>query len=70
MIKQNEAAENLNTVLDISTFVDDLWLVILKCHQSQDPPGNLLKASRAFKSPVLTVLATCYEVINEFALII
>jgi hypothetical protein len=36
-------------------------MIILKCHQSQDPPGALIKASRTFKSPILTVLATFYE---------
>ncbi|KAG7198542.1 hypothetical protein KM043_005909 [Ampulex compressa] len=40
---------------------DDLWLIILKCHQSQDPPGALINASRQTLSPILTILATCYE---------
>ena len=41
---------------------NDFWMVILKCHQSQDPPGTLLAASRSTRTPSLTVLATCYEV--------
>ncbi|XP_076176182.1 spatacsin isoform X3 [Ptiloglossa arizonensis] len=40
---------------------DDLWLIILKCHQSPDPPGALINASRLTSRPFLTVLATCYE---------
>nr|XP_034171053.1 spatacsin isoform X2 [Osmia lignaria] len=40
---------------------DDLWLIILKCHQSPDPPGALINASRLTLRPFLTVLATCYE---------
>ncbi|KAL6426524.1 hypothetical protein ACFW04_009151 [Cataglyphis niger] len=45
-----------------STSLDnDLWLIILNCHQSQDPPGALINASRSNLMPVLTILATCYE---------
>lgn len=40
---------------------DDLWSIILKCHQSPDPPGALINASRLTSRPFLTVLATCYE---------
>ncbi|XP_076236055.1 spatacsin isoform X2 [Calliopsis andreniformis] len=40
---------------------DDLWLIILKCHQSPDPPGALISASQLTLRPFLTVLATCYE---------
>ncbi|KZC04326.1 PREDICTED: spatacsin [Dufourea novaeangliae] len=40
---------------------DDLWLIILKCHQSPDPPGALINASRLTSRPFLTVLASCYE---------
>ncbi|XP_011684393.1 PREDICTED: spatacsin [Wasmannia auropunctata] len=40
---------------------DNLWLTILNCHQSQDPPGALINASRSTLRPILTVLATCYE---------
>lgn len=39
----------------------DLWLTILKCHQSQDPPGALLKAAREASASVLVVMAACYE---------
>lgn len=47
----------------ISTSSDnDLWLTILNCHQSQDPPRALINASRSNLRPILTVLATCYEV--------
>ncbi|XP_058809210.1 spatacsin [Phymastichus coffea] len=59
--KHTDTTESMSAIFDTSMFVDDLWLIILKCHQSQDPPGSLLKASRIFKSPILTVLATCYE---------
>ncbi|XP_014476874.1 PREDICTED: spatacsin [Dinoponera quadriceps] len=46
----------------LSSFKDnDLWLTILNCHQSQDPPGNLINASRSTLNPILTILATCYE---------
>ncbi|KAF7989681.1 hypothetical protein HCN44_008355 [Aphidius gifuensis] len=44
-----------------SSVKQDLWLVILESHQSQDPPGALIKASCELKSPVLVVLAACYE---------
>ncbi|XP_011500198.1 PREDICTED: spatacsin [Ceratosolen solmsi marchali] len=57
--KQNSTIPNSFTNAD--SCIDDLWMIILKCHQSQDPPGALLKASKTFKSPILTVLATCYE---------
>ncbi|PBC28068.1 Spatacsin [Apis cerana cerana] len=40
---------------------DDLWLIILKCHQSPDPPGALINSSRLTLRPFLAVLATCYE---------
>ncbi|XP_039304859.1 spatacsin isoform X2 [Solenopsis invicta] len=40
---------------------DNLWLTILNCHQSQDPPKALINASRSNLRPILTVLATCYE---------
>ncbi|XP_017759699.1 PREDICTED: spatacsin [Eufriesea mexicana] len=40
---------------------DDLWLIILKCHQSPDPPGALINSSRLTLRPFLTVLASCYE---------
>lgn len=42
---------------------DNLWLTILNCHQSQDPPGALINASRTNLRPILTILATCYEVL-------
>ncbi|EZA52114.1 Spatacsin [Ooceraea biroi] len=45
----------------ISTSSNDLWLTILNCHQSQDPPGALINASRLHLRPILTILATCYE---------
>lgn len=58
------------SVADPSTNMNesDLWLIILKCHQSQDPPGALLNASQSTKSPVLTVLAACYEVRSRWAI--
>ncbi|XP_011880163.1 PREDICTED: spatacsin isoform X2 [Vollenhovia emeryi] len=40
---------------------NNLWLTILSCHQSQDPPGALINASRTNLKPILTILATCYE---------
>ncbi|KAL6259083.1 hypothetical protein P5V15_009005 [Pogonomyrmex californicus] len=40
---------------------NNLWLTILNCHQSQDPPGALINASRSNLRPILTILATCYE---------
>ncbi|XP_014213188.1 spatacsin [Copidosoma floridanum] len=52
---------NPSLITDDSALADDLWLVILKCHDSPDPPGALLKASQTYKSPILTVLATFYE---------
>lgn len=42
---------------------NNLWLTILNCHQSQDPPRALINASRSNLRPILTVLAACYEVI-------
>ncbi|XP_024937810.1 spatacsin isoform X2 [Cephus cinctus] len=53
--------ENFISNYDNFIFPNDLWLIILKCHQSQDPPGSLLNAARLNYSPILTVLATCYE---------
>lgn len=44
-----------------SSIENDLWWIILTCHQSQDPPGALLKVSREKKLPILSVLAVCYE---------
>ncbi|CAK9804301.1 SPG11 [Anthophora quadrimaculata] len=40
---------------------DDLWSIILKCHQSSDPSGALINSSCLTLRPFLTVLATCYE---------
>ncbi|KOC59819.1 Spatacsin [Habropoda laboriosa] len=40
---------------------DDLWSIILKCHQSPDPSGALINSSCLTSRPFLTVLATCYE---------
>lgn len=49
----------------ISTSSDNnLWLTILNCHQSQDPPKALINASRSNLRPILTILATCYEVLS------
>ncbi|XP_031835040.1 spatacsin isoform X2 [Nomia melanderi] len=45
----------------VCTLDDDLWLIILKCHQSPDPPGALINASYLTSRSFLTVLATCYE---------
>ncbi|XP_001601258.1 spatacsin [Nasonia vitripennis] len=59
--KHNTISTSQSSIISSSAFIDDLWLIILKCHQSQDPPGTLLNASRTFKYPILTVLATCYE---------
>lgn len=53
--------ESSFTDLGVDLFNNDLWQIVLKCHQSQDPPRALLKASRTLKSPILTVLASCYE---------
>jgi len=53
-----------NSCTSISS--DNLWLTILNCHQSQDPPRALINASRSNFSPILTVLATCYEVLFYF----
>lgn len=51
----------------ISTSSDNnLWLTILNCHQSQDPPRALINASRSNLRPILTILATCYEVLLYF----
>ncbi|KAJ8669006.1 hypothetical protein QAD02_000265 [Eretmocerus hayati] len=50
-----------HSVVSSSKIIDDLWHIILNCHQSQDPPGALLKASRKFRLPILTLLATCFE---------
>ncbi|XP_008543727.1 spatacsin [Microplitis demolitor] len=44
-----------------SSYNYDLWLTILKCHQSQDPPGALLKSSRDCRSAIPIILAACYE---------
>ncbi|XP_046417666.1 spatacsin isoform X2 [Neodiprion fabricii] len=40
---------------------DDLWMAILKCHYSQDPPGSLVQTAHCHGAPFLVVLATCYE---------
>ncbi|CAL1689224.1 unnamed protein product [Lasius platythorax] len=40
---------------------NDLWLIILNCHQSQDPPRALINAARSNFMPILAILATCYE---------
>lgn len=40
----------------------DLLEVLIKCHNSVDPPKALLFASRYYRSPLLAVLANSYEV--------
>lgn len=60
----NHIANNLDNfpLNEVTSALDhDLWLTILNCHQSPDPPGALLKASVEDKSPILIVLAACYE---------
>lgn len=42
---------------------NDLWLIILNCHQSQDPPRTLINAACSNFMPILAILATCYEVL-------
>ncbi|KAI4467375.1 hypothetical protein MML48_2g00007702 [Holotrichia oblita] len=39
----------------------DLLEVLIKCHNSVDPPKALLFAARYYKSPLLAVLANSYE---------
>lgn len=65
-VKLDESEDARRSVVQHENYKDnehenDLWLIVLKCHQSQDPPGALLTASQTVKSPVLTVLAACYE---------
>ncbi|XP_072747233.1 spatacsin [Anoplolepis gracilipes] len=72
-VKENESPASSSTsgidkdAIDIghtfnpTSLDNDLWLIILNCHQSQDPPGALINASRSNLMPILTVLATCYE---------
>lgn len=55
------ASEKILPADNIYSPDDDLWMTILKCHQSQDPPGALLHVSRITLRPILTILATCYE---------
>ncbi|XP_011147988.1 spatacsin [Harpegnathos saltator] len=54
-------AEHVTSNCALSFLSNDLWLTILNCHQSQDPPGTLINVSRSRLSPILTILATCYE---------
>ncbi|XP_036147229.1 spatacsin isoform X2 [Monomorium pharaonis] len=61
---ETDATDVINTKDNSSISIsseDNLWLIILKCHQSQDPPRALINASRSYLRPILTVLATCYE---------
>ncbi|KAK2583208.1 hypothetical protein KPH14_009228 [Odynerus spinipes] len=55
------ASEKFSPTDNIFSPDDDLWMTILKCHQSQDPPGALLHVSRITLRPILIILATCYE---------
>lgn len=49
------------TERNVSSSSDDLWMTILNSHHSQDPPGSLLLAARSQRSPLLVVIASCYE---------
>lgn len=44
----------------------DLLEVLIRCHNSADPPRALLYASRHYRSPLLAVLANSYEVNCEY----
>ncbi|GLH06998.1 Uncharacterized protein GBIM_12563 [Gryllus bimaculatus] len=39
----------------------DLFLVLLKCHNAEDPLRALLHETYALQNPILAVLATCYD---------
>lgn len=56
------SAEYISNNYFLASLDNNLWLTILNCHQSQDPPGALINASRLQLRPILTILATCYEV--------
>jgi len=59
-----DATDTINTEYTSSSdSSNNLWLTILNCHQSQDPPRALINASRLYLRPILTILATCYEVL-------
>ncbi|KAL7289760.1 hypothetical protein TKK_0016361 [Trichogramma kaykai] len=61
-LKNPQLLEDATVCKDIlSDHNDDLWLMILKCHESPNPPEALRQAARLLKSPILIVLATCYE---------
>ncbi|XP_071562080.1 spatacsin isoform X1 [Temnothorax nylanderi] len=55
------SAKDISNSCTSTSSDNNLWLTILNCHQSQDPPGALINASRSNLRPILTVLATCYE---------
>lgn len=46
---------------DGNKWSDDLWEVLTTCHDAEDPPGALIKASHSLKCPLLALIATCYE---------
>ncbi|CAB0038113.1 unnamed protein product [Trichogramma brassicae] len=61
-LKNPQLLEDASVCKDIlNDHNDDLWLMILKCHESPNPPEALRQAARLLKSPILIVLATCYE---------
>lgn len=57
------ASEKISFFDNIFSSDDDMWMTFLKCHHSQDPPGALLHVSHITLRPILTILATCYEVL-------
>lgn len=59
----NMNATDTERTFNSTSLNNDLWLIILNCHQSQDPPRALINASRSNLMPILAILATCYEVL-------
>ncbi|KAL1512744.1 hypothetical protein ABEB36_002284 [Hypothenemus hampei] len=57
-----DSDSNLDTSeIDSSNTKTTLLQVIIRCHNSTDPPRSLLQASQLYKYPLLSIFATGYE---------
>lgn len=54
--------------IDISNMKTTLLQVLIKSHNSRDPPRALLQACQLYRCPLLAILATSYEVKIKLAI--
>lgn len=65
-VEMHSDSSSTSSTLDVETDVFDtktnLLQVLIKCHNSSDPPKALLQACEQYRNPVLAIFAASYEV--------